>query len=149
MSTPAAPAVAEKPFDAVGNQSSTFSTLPVTVYGYDAIGDQSSVILPNGVESDYTYDGLNHLTQETVHKGQQTIATYSYTVRSDGIRTQALEHQLKDDNTSFSDTKITWSYDGLDRLTMESYDAGRLLPGAGGEAGNILNTHPRWTLLIM
>jgi RHS repeat-associated protein/uncharacterized delta-60 repeat protein len=108
--------------------ASTFAPTPLASYAYDADGDLASVTLANGVTTTYFYDGLNRLQKETVHyhstSSDRDIAEYDYTTRADGQRTDVLEKTWNSAGTSFSQTKITYGYDDLDRLISETRDVG-------------------------
>jgi hypothetical protein len=53
--------------------------------------------------------------------GEQLVARYEYSLRSDGRRDQVVEHMLNTDNSTFSDATIAWDYDDLGRLSQEVY----------------------------
>jgi RHS repeat-associated protein len=107
-------------YNATGGTSTT--TLPNTVDTYDPAGNLHTEALPNGYLYTYTYDDLNRLTNENVSTGSNTVATYAYTLTTDGQRKTETDHQLNVGSTTvFSNTTITWGYDGLNRLTSEAY----------------------------
>jgi RHS repeat-associated protein/uncharacterized delta-60 repeat protein len=107
------------------------TTSLVTTYAYDLAGNLQSILLPNGVITTYGYDDLNRLkTETTTRPGSiagttDTLASYTYTLRADGLRTGVTEHVMNPAGSTspFSDTKIAWTYDGDDRLLTETYDA--------------------------
>jgi RHS repeat-associated protein len=89
-----------------------------TRYTYDAVGNRSSVQLPNGIVTTYLYDSLNRLTNLTQVVGTTNLASYSYTLHPTGRRTGATEILRQEDNTYLTNT-LTWQYDGMYRLTNE------------------------------
>jgi RHS repeat-associated protein len=95
------------------------NTPETTTYGYDWVGNWTSVSLPNGVTSTYAYDNLNRLTN-LVHKaGSTTNAIYSYKLDQTGRRTNGVEVLLVENTTSYQTNTLNWRYDGLYRLTNE------------------------------
>lgn len=93
-------------------------TPETTTYTYDAVGNRSSVQLPNGIVTTYLYDSLNRLTNLTHQAGTTNLASYSYTLHATGRRTGATEILRQEDNTYLTNT-LTWQYDGMYRLTNE------------------------------
>ncbi len=81
-----------------------------TAYTYDPAGNLSSYAYPNGVETRYTYNGLNRLTNASVTK-TAPLASYSYTLGAVGNRLSV---------TELSGRKVAYSYDDLYRLTEEA-----------------------------
>jgi RHS repeat-associated protein len=77
-----------------------------TTYAYDPASNLATVTYPNGLESQFTYDDLNHVTAMNAAK-----ASYSYTLSPTGNRTGAVES---------SGRTLNWSYDGIYRLTNET-----------------------------
>jgi uncharacterized delta-60 repeat protein len=97
----------------------TLSTPLVTTNNYDAVGDKTSEILPSGVETDYTYDDLNRLTDVLEKKGTTTLFSQHYILNDDGTRASDTESELQSDGSTET-ISSAWSYDALDRLTSES-----------------------------
>jgi RHS repeat-associated protein len=109
-------------YDAVGQVIST--TLPTTIYLYDAASNLDQVKLPNGVITDYDYDAQNRLEFETIlNSDGSPLQDYDYTLRADGLRDDVIERHYTS-ATEFSETKIDWTYDDLGRLTQETRDEG-------------------------
>ena len=81
-------------------------------HGYDANGNRGSVVYPNGVESQWTYDTLNRLTQlRTTHPASgRMVQSYAFTLGPAGNRTRIEEHD---------GTVRQYGYDDLYRLTSE------------------------------
>jgi RHS repeat-associated protein len=88
-----------------------FGTTP---YAYDNVGNLQGYTYPNGVQSAYTYNTLNRLTNLTVAKGA-TLASYAYTLGQAGNRTQVLE---------LGGRQVNYTYDALYRLTGETIAGG-------------------------
>ncbi|MGH9762798.1 MAG: hypothetical protein ACREAC_18400, partial [Blastocatellia bacterium] len=106
----------------------TGSTRPasgVTTYSYDVAGNLSGFLYPNSVQTSYTYNTLNRLTNMTVAKvavgggsggsgsgGPSTnLASYAYTLGPAGNRTVVQE---------LSGRTVNYSYDDIYRLTAET-----------------------------
>jgi len=102
-------------------------------YDYDIVGRMASRTTTTpasgtaSVTTNYEYDELGRLdTQTDTDQDGNTLASYDYTVRADGKRTQ-LEEQIwfdenQDGETQSSELKAnsyTWSYDEVGRLTDE------------------------------
>jgi RHS repeat-associated protein len=87
------------------------------IYGYDAVGNLTSVTYSNGVVHNYSYDAKNRLTNLGVTNGGATptpIAGYAYTVDAAGHRTSV---------TELSGHTVNYSYDNLYRLASETIAA--------------------------
>jgi RHS repeat-associated protein len=99
-------------------------------YSYDAGGSMSGVAYGNGISTQYGYDALNRLTSVTVGANlgatvARVLASYTYALYPTGNRQSVTEQ---------SGRRMTWSYDGLWRLTNETI--------AGGSAnGSIAYTY--------
>jgi YD repeat-containing protein len=91
----------------------------VTTDGYDSVGNKTNEILPNGVETDYTYDDLNRLTDVMEKKGTTTLFSQHYILNDDGTRASDTETELQSDGSTET-ISSSWSYDALDRLTGET-----------------------------
>ena len=90
----------------VAVQNGTGGTLPneTVQYGYDATGERTQLMYPDGTVVSYTYTLDGQLN--TVRQGTTTLASYSY----DSVgRLQTLTHA--------NGTTTTASYDRADRLT--------------------------------
>jgi YD repeat-containing protein len=92
----------------------------ITKYAYNAVGSLAIVDYNNGNLAEYTYDTLNRLTSLTNWQSASKVSalsSYTYTLGPDGQRTAATEQ------TAEGTTKIEWSYDNLNRLITEDYNA--------------------------
>jgi YD repeat-containing protein len=104
----------------------------VTAYGYDEAGllvtatlrPGSGQALPNGVETAFSYDDANRLTQiEHSTSGGELLARYVYELDQVGNRVQATE-TISTPGSGLITTTITYTYDGLYRLTEADYSSG-------------------------
>lgn len=82
-----------------------------TSYAYDNVGNLSGYQYPNGVQSKYSYNMLNRLTNLGVASSGSTIASYAYTLGPTGNRTAVAE---------FGGRQVNYTYDFLYRLTGEA-----------------------------
>jgi RHS repeat-associated protein len=85
-----------------------------TTYGFDAVGNLQTEVLPNGVTNTYSYNSLNRLTNITAKSSSGSIATFAYRLASAGNRTNLIETV-----NGVSRTNV-WAYDPLYRLTNET-----------------------------
>jgi len=91
----------------------------LTDYYYNEVGSLKGVIYPNGNYAAYSYDELNRLTNlENKNASQEILSSYQYTLAPDGRRTAVTE-----ENSTSGTTTINWTYDSLNRLTKEQYNA--------------------------
>src|SRR5262249_43247806 len=74
------------------------------------VGNLAGYLYPNGVQSSYTYNSLNRLTNLTISK-VSTVASYTYTLGSAGNRLSVSELNGRTGH---------YSYDDLYRLTNET-----------------------------
>ena len=87
-------------------------------YTYNAVGSLQRLCRPNGDCSIYTYDALNRLTElKNQDSMGNVLSRFAYQLNVDGTRHSVTE------TFAGQDTTITWSYDNLNRLTREVYDA--------------------------
>jgi RHS repeat-associated protein len=110
--------------------SITTTNLPNTVYTYDASGNLQSEILPDGITQTYGYDTLNRLTSETVTEGSANIASFTYSLSTDGKRMSETDNQYNTSGTLLYTNTFNWGYDGDNRLTSETLTAGSGSPDA-------------------
>jgi len=98
-------------FDALNRLSTVTDDTGTTTYGYDAAGNRASLTRPNGVQTTYTYDGVNRLTKQVIKdQAGNILASYTYSLSPTGRRTGIDEHN----------GRVTeYSHDGLYRLTGE------------------------------
>lgn len=82
---------------------------PVWTYGYDANGNRTTVLDPNGATATTTYDELNRPTQISYSGGAAT-PTVGYSYDADSNRTQLTD----------GDGTATYNYDNDNRLTSIS-----------------------------
>jgi RHS repeat-associated protein len=85
---------------------------------YDEVGSLSKLVRPNGMDTRYTHDPLNRLTNIRTYKRSTdtTLASYAYTLGPTGIRTRIEEAD---------GTVNDYEYDGLYRLTKETVSGGQ------------------------
>ena len=91
----------------------------IITYAYDELGSLESIIYPAGNYVTYSYDLLNRLTRLIHYDDYQSqtpteLAKYEYTLAADGKRTSV---------TELDGTVINWTYDALNRLIAEDYNA--------------------------
>src|ERR1051325_8567002 len=117
----------EYTYDALGRLKTVHTTKrngqavnETTTYNYDAVGNRSSVQLPNGIVTTYQYDNVNRLTNLMHKAGSVTNAIYSYKLDATGRRTNAVEVLRQEDVTpTYQTNTLTWQFDGMYRLTNE------------------------------
>ena len=81
-------------------------------YTYDNVGNLQAYLYPNGVQTTYSYNTLNRLTNLAVNNSKaQTLASYAYTLGPTGNRTAVSE---------LSGRQVSHTYDALYRLTNET-----------------------------
>jgi RHS repeat-associated protein len=99
------------------------ATPQVTTYTDDYNGNLKTVAQADGVTTTFTFDKLNRLTTEVATGSTgAVVASYVYTLASDGSRLTVLEHQ-EETNGTFSDVQVSYEYDGDGQLTREFDDA--------------------------
>ena len=117
--TPAAVAASTQ-YNATGGTSTT--TLPNTVYTYDAGGRlTSSFDSATGITTAYSYKTDTNYIQSVTSatSASSVVSSDSYTYRADGLKTGATEYSLNANGTSDTIT-LVWNYDALDRLISET-----------------------------
>jgi RHS repeat-associated protein len=82
----------------------------ITNYDYDAVGNLSQTILPNGVIETRSYDPLNRLLKQESKKDATVLSGFTYTLNPSGMRTAVTEQDGR---------KVDYKYDFLYRLTEE------------------------------
>ena len=87
-----------------------------TTYTYDNAGNLQGYLYPNGVQSGYSYNALNRLTNMTIAKGS-TVASFDYMLGAAGNRTQV---------TELSGRQVSYTYDALYRLKTETISGGSI-----------------------
>ncbi|HUN10638.1 MAG TPA: RHS repeat-associated core domain-containing protein, partial [Aggregatilineales bacterium] len=80
---------------------------------YDAVGNLAGFLYPNGVQTSYTYNTLNRLTNVTGAR-TATLASYTYTLGPSGNRTAVTEANGR---------QVDYTYDDLYRLKSETISA--------------------------
>ncbi|MCU7905887.1 MAG: tandem-95 repeat protein, partial [Candidatus Thiodiazotropha sp. (ex Epidulcina cf. delphinae)] len=99
-------------YDSLNRLESATDATGITSYGYDAVGNRSSISYPNGSSEVYRYDSLNRLTRKETYNGDGAlIQAYDYTLHATGRRT-GIDEQ--------SGRSTAYGYDDLYRLTSES-----------------------------
>jgi RHS repeat-associated protein len=97
-------------FDALNRLDTVINGTDVTDYDYNAVGNLSQTILPNGIIESRSYDALNRLLKVESKKGADILAGFTYTLDKAGMRTSVTEQNGR---------KVDYSYDKLYRLTEE------------------------------
>ena len=92
-----------------------------TTYTYNANGSIDTITYANGNTAVYNYDDLNRLTILNIADSTTTIASYVYQLKADGMRKKATESIWN--GASYDTTTINWTYDALNRLEIEDYNA--------------------------
>jgi RHS repeat-associated protein len=83
-----------------------------TTYRYDAVGNIGGYVYPNGVDTSYTYNTLNRLTNVTSVNAQQTaLSSFTYELGAAGNRTSV---------TELNGRHVDYTYDALYRLKSET-----------------------------
>ncbi len=99
-----------------------------TTCTYNGNGSRGSIKLPNGVYTQYQYNGLNRLT-ELIHFQTQPqdgqplptiMSSFGYSHYADGMRATAAESQKKTTAAEYVDNSLSFRYDGLNRLMQEA-----------------------------
>jgi len=80
-------------------------------YAYDAEGRRTGLALPNGMEIDYRYDGLDRLIGIRQSSASALLASYDYTLDPVGNRLRV---------TEADGSSIAWTYDDAYRLIGET-----------------------------
>ena len=108
-----------------------------TGYAYGLLGRKRAQLtiapgdtVSNSVETSYLYDSLGRLDVMTdTDSSGNTLASYDYTVRSDGKRTSSTEQTWFDENedgqltgNELKANSYSWTYDDAGRLTDEVID---------------------------
>ncbi len=91
---------------AVADANLTGVPTNITQYSYDNASNLGSVLYPNGVTTQFTYDTLNH-----VMSASSQVSSYTYQRGPTGNLSQVVE---------LGGRQVSWSYDGIYRLTNES-----------------------------
>ncbi|MCE9614478.1 MAG: DUF6531 domain-containing protein [Lentisphaerae bacterium] len=96
-------------YDAHGRLSAIESAVGKVAFEYDQFGRRSAMLYPNGVNTTYSYDKLNRLTDlRATGKDGQELARYQYVYDLLGNRTRMTEG---------ADKVTQYTYDALGRLT--------------------------------
>lgn len=83
-----------------------------TTYRYDNVGNLQGYLYPNGVQTTYSYNTLNRLTNLAITNNKaQSLASYAYTLGPAGNRIAVSE---------LTGRVVNYTYDALYRLTNES-----------------------------
>jgi RHS repeat-associated protein len=83
----------------------------LTTYTYDAVGNLANYTDPNAVQTSYTYDTLNRLTQMGSAKTGTTLSNFAYTLGLAGNRTALTESTSR---------AVNYGYDNVYKLTSEA-----------------------------
>ncbi len=102
-------------YDNMGRLVSVIDPEGTTNYAYDANGNRISTEYPNGVTTTYSYNSINVLVSEvTTDPDENVIASYEYTIGSNGERLSCTE----------LGRTVEYTYDELERLTSETVTVG-------------------------
>jgi RHS repeat-associated protein len=84
-----------------------------TIYSYDSAGNLGRLTFPNNIQTAYTYDNLNRLTNlvATNTATSAAVASFQYTLGPTGNRASV---------TEASGRTVSWSYDSQYRVTNET-----------------------------
>ena len=98
-------------FDQLGQVKTVTDSGGVTRYTYDAAGNPTQTVMPNGVVETRSYDDLNRLTfLEDQNTAGTVLASYTYTLGATGLLDSVVENTGRE---------VDYTYDSLDRLTEE------------------------------
>lgn len=133
-------------YDAASRLTSVTDWLSnVTTFGYDANGNLLSQAYPNGVRVASSFDNANQLTSITDSNGSSTLATFSYTLSSDGQVTGITATGAASGSNTYSYTDLSqvasdngagYAYDAAGNMTQlangatQTYDASGQLTAA-------------------
>ncbi len=126
-------------YDAAGDAITT--SLPTTLYLYDAAGNLVKQIDPNGTKTDYDYSDFWNPSGDsteivTNQRGTTVLSEFTYTFNSRRQKISELDHVLDVGEATFSDTLIGWEYDPAGRLAKETYDYGNDDSSTGGKTAD-------------
>ena len=77
-------------YDALNRLASTTDSNGTSSYGYDAVGNRSSLSYPNGSSQTWTYDSRNHLTETKIYNADGAlIQSFTYTLHPTGRHTKS------------------------------------------------------------
>jgi RHS repeat-associated protein len=105
-------------------------TTTLASYSYDTVGRLATVARANGATTNYTYDDADRLTEQHTTVGGSTRSRFQYTLDRLGQRMAVTE------TLGLATRVITYSYDGLQRLSSAGESPGTLYDYAYDDAGN-------------
>ncbi|MBZ5634919.1 MAG: hypothetical protein LAO55_17495 [Acidobacteriia bacterium] len=105
----------------------------ITTYSYDNAGNLQSYLYPNGVQTGYSYNALNRLTNMAITKSG-TLASFAYTLGAAGNRTQV---------TELGGRQVGYTYDALYRLKAETISGGSINGAIGYQYDPVGNRQQR------
>jgi len=83
----------------------------IAAYSYDPNGNCTLIQYNNGIQTDFTYNNANMITQMNNKIGETTLSGYACTYYLDGNQESRTDHQNQ---------LTTYEYDGLGRLKTET-----------------------------
>ena len=98
-------------YDSLNRLSTVTDKLGTTTYSYDGASNVGTVTYPNGVKAQYSYDALNRVTGLAASSSAAEVGGYTYQRGPTGNLTDASE---------LNGRAVTWSFDGIYRLTNEA-----------------------------
>jgi YD repeat-containing protein len=95
-----------------------------TTYAYDVSGNLAMESQPDDMQTTYQYNALNELTDELVvnTSTHKSVFAEHYDILDNGLRSDVIDTRYNSDtnNTIFSQTETSWSYDANGHLTDET-----------------------------
>jgi RHS repeat-associated protein len=142
--------VSRQEFDSDGNRTAVVNPRSArTKFQYDLANRLIGSATPTGRNTSYTLNGRGQVAQAVQPSGTQTAFTYDehgwLTTFQDPSGTILYGHDLKGRLRSAAENgkSLSWSYDGMDRVTTYSDYFGNVMRYAYDGAGNLTNvTYP-------
>jgi RHS repeat-associated protein len=106
-------------YDVIGRIAAVEAKGQRTTYAYDTAKHIVTCTLPNGIQSEYTYDNYGQTITIEHRRDKDILARFGYTYGINGLLTNAVE--TVDGNT----VTIRYEYDKAERLISAKYSDGR------------------------